>query len=103
MSSIGFVPLPGPRYPRAITSDESMGGVDRTLTFPDTARSRLQCGRALQSTGAALARWWWILVGGVPMQRGLMSVVLLSLLVLVPAQLAMAGEKWCEEDPVLTI
>jgi hypothetical protein len=37
------------------------------------------------------------------MKRGLMSAVLLSLLMLVPAQLAMAGEKWCEEDPVLTI
>lgn len=37
------------------------------------------------------------------MKRGLMSAVLLSLIMLVPQQLAIAGEKWCEEDPVLTI
>ena len=37
------------------------------------------------------------------MKRGLASAILLSLIMLVPAQLAMAGEKWCEEDPVLTI
>jgi hypothetical protein len=37
------------------------------------------------------------------MRRGLASAVLLSVIMLVPAQLAMAGEKWCEEDPVLTI
>jgi len=37
------------------------------------------------------------------MKRGLASAVLLSLVMLVPAQLAVAGEKWCEEDPVLTI
>jgi hypothetical protein len=37
------------------------------------------------------------------MKRGLASAILLSLIMLVPAQLAMAGEKWCEEDPILTI
>ena len=37
------------------------------------------------------------------MKRGLASAVLLSVIMLVPAQLAVAGEKWCEEDPVLTI
>jgi hypothetical protein len=37
------------------------------------------------------------------MKRGLASAVLLSLVMLVPAELAVAGEKWCEEDPVLTI
>jgi hypothetical protein len=37
------------------------------------------------------------------MRRGLASAVLLSVVMLVPAQLGMAGEKWCEEDPVLTI
>ena len=37
------------------------------------------------------------------MKRGLMSAVLLSVIMLVPAQLAAAGEKWCEADPVLTI
>jgi hypothetical protein len=37
------------------------------------------------------------------MKRGLASAILLSVIMLVPAQLAMAGEKWCEEDPVLTI
>jgi hypothetical protein len=37
------------------------------------------------------------------MRRGLASAVLLSVIMLVPAQLATAGEKWCEEDPVLTI
>jgi hypothetical protein len=37
------------------------------------------------------------------MKRGLVSAALVTLLVLVPAQLAMAGEKWCEEDPVLVI
>jgi hypothetical protein len=40
-----------------------MGGVDGTLTFPDTERSQLQLGRALQSTNAILASWvvdlWW--------------------------------------------
>jgi hypothetical protein len=80
-----------------------MGGVDGTLTFPDTARSRLRCGLALQSIGAGLASRWWNLVGGFSMKRGLVSAVLLSLIMLVPAQLAMAGEKWCEADPVLTI
>lgn len=37
------------------------------------------------------------------MKRGLASAVLLSVIILVPAQLAVAGEKWCEEDPVLTM
>ena len=37
------------------------------------------------------------------MKRGLAAAVLLSLVMLVPAQLAIAGEKWCEEDPILTI
>jgi hypothetical protein len=37
------------------------------------------------------------------MKRALASAVLLSVIMLVPAQLAIAGEKWCEEDPVLTI
>ena len=37
------------------------------------------------------------------MKRGLASSILLSLIMLVPAQIALAGEKWCEEDPVLTI
>ena len=37
------------------------------------------------------------------MKRGLASAFLLSVIMLVPAQLAQAGEKWCEEDPVLTI
>ncbi|HEX6060686.1 MAG TPA: hypothetical protein VF001_01340 [Candidatus Limnocylindria bacterium] len=37
------------------------------------------------------------------MKRALVAAVLLSVVMLVPAQLAMAGEKWCEEDPVLTI
>jgi len=84
-----------------------MGGVDGTLTFPDTARSRLHGCGAVQSTGAVLRDLGGgsggILVGGFSMKRGLASAVLLSLIMLVPAQLAMAGEKWCEEDPVLTI
>jgi len=37
------------------------------------------------------------------MKRGLVAAVLLSVIMVVPAQLATAGEKWCEADPVLTI
>jgi hypothetical protein len=37
------------------------------------------------------------------MRRNALSAVALSLLMLVSGQLAMAGEKWCAEDPVLTI
>ena len=37
------------------------------------------------------------------MTRGLAAAILLSAAMLGSAQLALAGEKWCEEDPVLTI
>jgi hypothetical protein len=37
------------------------------------------------------------------MKRAFASALLLSVIMFVPAQLAIAGEKWCEEDPVLTI
>src|SRR5207253_5822895 len=37
------------------------------------------------------------------MKRGLAFAILLSASMLVSGQLALAGEKWCEEDPVLTI
>lgn len=37
------------------------------------------------------------------MKRGFASAILLSAAMLVSGQLALAGEKWCEEDPVLTI
>lgn len=37
------------------------------------------------------------------MKRGLASAIVLSVALLVSGQLALAGEKWCEEDPILTI
>jgi hypothetical protein len=37
------------------------------------------------------------------MKRGVVWAVVLSASMLVSGQLALAGEKWCEEDPVLTI
>ena len=37
------------------------------------------------------------------MKRGLVSTFLVLVVMLVSGQLAIAGEKWCEEDPVLTI
>ncbi len=37
------------------------------------------------------------------MKRSMVSAILLSVAMLVSGQLATAGEKWCEEDPVLTI
>ena len=37
------------------------------------------------------------------MKRSLVSAVVLSAAMLVSGQLALAGEKWCEEDPVLTL
>lgn len=37
------------------------------------------------------------------MKRSLATAILLSVSLLLSGQLAMAGEKWCEQDPVLTI
>jgi hypothetical protein len=37
------------------------------------------------------------------MKRSLVSAIFLSVALLLSGQLAMAGEKWCEQDPVLTI
>jgi hypothetical protein len=37
------------------------------------------------------------------MKRGFASAILVLAAMLVSGQLALAGEKWCEEDPVLTI
>lgn len=37
------------------------------------------------------------------MKRGVATSIVLSALMLLSSQLALAGEKWCEEDPVLTI
>jgi hypothetical protein len=36
-------------------------------------------------------------------KRSLVSATLLAAIMLVSWQFAIAGEKWCEEDPVLTI
>ncbi len=37
------------------------------------------------------------------MRRNVLSAVALAVLMVISGQLAMAGEKWCAEDPVLTI
>ncbi|HEV2250213.1 MAG TPA: hypothetical protein VGT60_06885 [Candidatus Limnocylindria bacterium] len=37
------------------------------------------------------------------MKRGVVGAILLSILVVASGPVAIAGEKWCEEDPVLTI
>jgi hypothetical protein len=37
------------------------------------------------------------------MKRGVATSIVLSALMLLSSQLAFAGEKWCEEDPILTI
>jgi hypothetical protein len=42
-------------------------------------------------------------LGDVAMKRSMVSAALLSVATLVSGQLASAGEKWCEQDPVLTI
>jgi hypothetical protein len=37
------------------------------------------------------------------MKRSIAFAILLPALMLISGQLALAGEKWCEEDPILTI
>jgi len=75
--------------------------VDRTLTFPDTARRQQRASSPFKSAYSIRRGGGWR--GRFAMKRSLATAILLSASMLLSGQLALAGEKWCEEDPVLTI